>query len=144
MISKDQQFELAHRQYKKDIRAWARGKWKILPGWEQSDLEAEIMAVLWKAVETYDPRHGSKFANYFRTLRDRRYTDLIRKIDAECRVSEKNWMILSGQESTDEEKSQWTTLDRETIYSRLVPSAEEVYLEREESEELWRESRRTA
>lgn len=97
MPSAARKFDMAHQVYRKDIAAWTYDKVGALPGVERDDLEQEMLLVLWKAVLTYHPDNGSKFANYFRTLRDRKYVDLLRKANTGGRESEAAWIELDEE-----------------------------------------------
>lgn len=138
-ISEQRQFDLAFKQYRTDIAKWAResGRWKYLPGYTATDLEAEMWEVLLLAVRSYDPSKGSKFGNYFRTMRNNHYTDMVRKASTIMRTSEKDWEDFEAPETVGSD----TYNVNQAVLKKLLngESAEEIALCRLETPEIFRD-----
>jgi DNA-directed RNA polymerase specialized sigma subunit len=94
--SDERKFELAYARYRNDIGAWARDKFILLPGYGKEDLEQEIAACLFKAVQTYDPSKGIKFESWWRVIRDRRFLDLLKRARVPSRQTEHFWYELDA------------------------------------------------
>lgn len=68
-------FELAQPVYAPKITTYAEKVFKFIPGYEQQDLEGELLEVLWKCTMRYDPNNGGNFNTFFwRCAKNRTYS----------------------------------------------------------------------
>lgn len=91
-------FERAQLKYEPKIRTFSKTAWRFLPGYEQADLEAEMLEVLWLCVERYDPDRGAQFSTFFWTAAKRRLISIRRHFGAKKRAAE--WVHLDGDALT--------------------------------------------
>ena len=71
-------FELAQVAWKGKIRTYARNSFHGIPGFDADDVEQELLSVLWKCVQTYDPIKGATFNTYAQQSFRNRISDLKR------------------------------------------------------------------
>ena len=71
-------WEAAKPAYDRKIRTYARQHFTSIPGFGQDDLESELLEVLWRCVQNYDPHSGATFNTFFWQAVHNRYTDLIK------------------------------------------------------------------
>jgi DNA-directed RNA polymerase specialized sigma24 family protein len=125
--SDERKFELAWARYRKDIGAWSHDKFILLPGYGKEDLEQEIAACLFKAVQTYDPAKGIKFESWWRVIRDRRFLDLLKRARVTSRQTEHYWYELDADavrtvfaEASAEDEALALVTVREEVLNRNV------------------------
>lgn len=71
-------FPLAQRKYTPAMRAIARQGFRAIPGYEQVDLENDLLEALWRACMNYDPNQGAKFDTFVRNCWHNTFADLIK------------------------------------------------------------------
>ena len=71
-------WDAAEPAYRRKIRTYSRQHFTSIPGFGQDDLESQLLEVLWKCVQSYDPDNGATFNTFFWQAVRNRYTDLIR------------------------------------------------------------------
>jgi DNA-directed RNA polymerase specialized sigma24 family protein len=76
VVENTARFPLVQPTYRPKIKSFARRNFHTIPGFEQQDLEAEILEVLWLACLKYDPDNGACFSTFFWTCAQRRFLDL--------------------------------------------------------------------
>lgn len=81
--------------YSPKIATFARKTYYFIPGFEQQDLEAEMLEVLWKCVESYDPNRGAGFNTLFWRSARRRLISIKRHYAAKKRAAE--WVMLDEE-----------------------------------------------
>lgn len=58
-------FELAQVEYQRKIKTFANKTYRMIPGYSSEDLQSEMLEVLWKCVNAYDPNRGAGFNTLF-------------------------------------------------------------------------------
>lgn len=81
-------FTAAQIAYQGKIRTFARQKFRLLPGFDKQDVESEILEVLWKACNVYDPNNGACFNTLFWTMAHNRVKDLHKAASRKMRVGD--------------------------------------------------------
>lgn len=89
-------FELAQPVYSPKIRTFSAKIWRFIPGFEQQDLEAELLEVLWKCTLTYHPDNGANFNTFFWRSAKNRAISIERHAKAQRRFAE--WVNLDPDE----------------------------------------------
>jgi DNA-directed RNA polymerase specialized sigma24 family protein len=89
-------FEQAVPVYRPKIRTFAKKVWKFIPGFEQQDLEGELLEVLWKCTLTYHPDNGANFNTLFWRSAKNRTITIERKAKAQKRSAE--WVNLDPED----------------------------------------------
>lgn len=89
-------FTLALRMYEPKIRTYSAKMWRFIPGYDQPDLEQELLEVLWKCTEAYDPDNGAKFNTLFWRSAKNRTISIERQAKAVKRSIE--WVLLDHDE----------------------------------------------
>lgn len=85
-------FECAQVAYAPKIRTYARKVWRFIPGYEQQDVEGELLEVLWKCTEKYNPDNGANFNTFFWRSAKNRTISIERHAKAMKRFAE--WVQL--------------------------------------------------
>lgn len=78
-------FEQAQVRYSGTIRTFARNSVGQLPGFDIEDIEQELLFVLWKCVNNYDPSRGASFNTLFQGSARNHVIGLIRSATAQKR-----------------------------------------------------------
>lgn len=78
-------WELAQKRYRKTIRTFARNFVNQLPGFDIEDVEQELLMMLWKCVNNYDPNRGASFNTLFQGTALRRCISLVRTANTKGR-----------------------------------------------------------
>lgn len=87
----DREWSLADRWeatqllYGQKVRTFARNSYRQIPDYEQSDVEQELLVVLWECVVHYDPNMGASFNTYFQRSAKNRVITLIRHYETKSR-----------------------------------------------------------
>lgn len=68
----------ARAEYGGVIRTFAYNTVRQLPGWEVADVEQELLVVLWRCVERYDPGKGASFNTLFQGCARNKCITLVR------------------------------------------------------------------
>jgi DNA-directed RNA polymerase specialized sigma24 family protein len=89
-------FEQAALAYSPKIATFSKKTFRYIPGFEQQDLEAEMLEVLWKCVNAYDPNQGAGFNTLFWRSAHRRLISIRRYYAAKKRAAE--WVLLDEEE----------------------------------------------
>jgi DNA-directed RNA polymerase specialized sigma24 family protein len=87
-ISVDDQWAAAQREFGKKVKTFARNSAYAVPGYDEVDMEQELLVVLWECVVNYDPGKGARFNTYFQTSAKNRIVSLIRRFQALSRTAE--------------------------------------------------------
>lgn len=119
-------FALAHRQNAKLIKTYSRNSFFHIPGFSEDDMEQELLAVLWFAVQNYDPTRGAFFNSYMQQCFRNRISTLRRAVECPKRSAE---LV-----SLDVEAVQLAIDTR-----RSLPSAEDTAVQREDVRESYEE-----
>lgn len=122
-----ERFTLATPLYERKIRTYSKIHFREIAGYEQNDLENDLLEVLWLACRHYDPDHGATFNTFFWELVKRRFLDMLKK---ERRLKRGGGMI------------EMVSLDEDAIRAvaaeiRSDPSAEEEALARINVQKRW-------
>lgn len=88
LISVDDQWALAQREFGKKVKTFARNSAYAVPGYDEADMEQELLVVLWECVANYDPGHGARFNTYFQTSAKNRIVSLIRRFQTASRTAD--------------------------------------------------------
>ena len=124
-----ERFERAQPVYRNKIRAIAASKarLRIIPGYDESDFENDLLEVLWMACRTYDPNKGASFNTLFHQMSHNHLISLHRKASSQKRIGDYERISLDAEEVR-------------TAISELRsdPSAETEYLARLTVEERFR------
>lgn len=80
-------FEAAQVAYQKKIRTIAHWNFQKGPGFARQDLEQELLVVLWRCVQNYDPNIGASFNTLFTGSARNRIVSLIRHATTQKRVA---------------------------------------------------------
>lgn len=78
-------FERAQVMYEPKINTFTAKVWKHIPGYEQQDLDGELLEVLWRCTERYHPDAGGNFNTFFwrsaknRTISIERHAKALRR-----------------------------------------------------------------
>lgn len=83
---------MAQEMYAPKIRTFAKKTWRFIPGFEQQDLEGELLEVLWKCTLTYHPDNGGNFNTFFWRSAKNRAISIERQAKALKRCAE--WVML--------------------------------------------------
>lgn len=89
-------FALAQPVYAPKIRTFSAKVWRFIPGYEQQDLEAELLEVLWKCTLAYHPDNGANFNTFFWRSAKNRTISIERHAKAQRRFAE--WVHLDPDE----------------------------------------------
>lgn len=81
----EERWQLAQARYQGTIRTFARNCVNQLPGFDLVDVEQELMVILWKCVENYDPNKGASFNTLFQGSARNRCISLIRTASTKSR-----------------------------------------------------------
>lgn len=84
-MTDDQKFAAALSEYGGKVKTFARNAVHQLPGFDQNDVEQELLVVLWECVKHYDPNRGSRFNTYFQRSAKNRIITLIRHFNTKGR-----------------------------------------------------------
>lgn len=87
-----EQWEAAQTAYKGKIATFARNSSYAVPGYDEVDMEQELLIVLWQCVRNYDPGKGARFNSYFQGSAKNRIVSLIRAANTKGRQAE--WVSL--------------------------------------------------
>lgn len=123
-------FMKAQPVYRKKIQRFSRNRaaLRLIPGYDQSDWENDLLEVLWRACCSYDPDKGASFNTYFWRMTNNHQISLHRKAASQKRVGDYERISLDEEEV------------REVISElRTDPSAEDEYLARITVRERFRE-----
>ena len=92
--SEPSRFQAAQPIYDRRIRAFAQKSARLLPSVEPQDIENELLEVLWKACNSYDPDQGARFNTHFWNCAQRRVIDLHKAASAQKRIGdyERVWL----------------------------------------------------
>jgi DNA-directed RNA polymerase specialized sigma24 family protein len=82
----EEKWELAQKRYKRTIKTFARNCVNQLPGYDQADVEQELLVVLWKCVINYDPDKGASFNTLFQGSARNRCITLVRTASTKSRT----------------------------------------------------------
>jgi RNA polymerase sigma factor (sigma-70 family) len=88
LITVDDQWHIAQREYGKKVKTFARNSAYAVPGYEEADMEQELLVVLWECVANYDPGQGARFNTYFQTSAKNRIVSLIRRYKTLSRTAD--------------------------------------------------------
>lgn len=88
-------FEAAQEMYAPKIRTFAEKMWRFIPGFEQQDLEGELLEVLWKCTLRYHPDNGGNFNTFFWRSAKNRTISIERQAKALKRCAE--WVQLDPE-----------------------------------------------
>lgn len=83
-----ERFEAAQVEYKSKIKTFARSAYKQLPGHSVEDVEQELLVVLWRCVQNYDPNKGATFNTLFQGSARNRIISLVRFASSQKRFAE--------------------------------------------------------
>lgn len=119
-------FEQAQRHYRKRIKAVSQRNFRTLPGFDQQDLESEMLEVLWQCCNLYDPDNGACFNTFFWTCWNRKFLDLHKHASRKMRVGDYDRVWLDDEAT------------RGVIENFLDASAEDEALARIHVQELAR------
>lgn len=89
----EQRFKEALKVYRPKIHTFAVNSVHSFAGVGVEDLEQEILMVLWKCLQTYDPNKAAGFSTYFWTTAKNKMVDLIKGMNRIKRQTE--WFIMS-------------------------------------------------
>lgn len=90
-------FELAQEMYEPKIATFAKKVWRFIPGFEQQDLEGELLEVLWVCTLRYNPdESGATFNTFFWRCAKNRAISIERSAKAIRRYAE--WVRLDPDE----------------------------------------------
>jgi RNA polymerase sigma factor (sigma-70 family) len=81
----EERFRVAQQQYKGTIRTFARNCVFQLPGMDVEDVCQELLMVLWKCVQNYDPNRGASFNTLFQGSARNQVIGLVRTANAQKR-----------------------------------------------------------
>lgn len=84
-VSVGERFTLAQTECQPIIGAFSHDNVWALPGYEQCDLENEMLEVLWLACRKYDPNNGLPFKPFLRALMKNRFLDLVKAANRKSR-----------------------------------------------------------
>lgn len=124
-----ERFAKAQPAYQRKIRSYSRSKaeLRLIPGYDQSDWENDLLEVLWRACCSYDPDKGATFNTYFWQMANNHQISLHRKAASQKRVGDYDRISLDVEAV------------REVISElRSDPSAEDEYLARLTIQERYR------
>lgn len=82
--------------YQQKIRTFAGKMWRFIPGYERSDLENDLLEVLWLCTLKYDPDNGANFNTFFWRSAKNRAISIERHAKAQKRFAE--WVMLDPEE----------------------------------------------
>lgn len=88
LVTPTEQWELAQREFGKKVQTFARNSAYAVPGYDEADMEQELLVVLWECVQNYDPGKGARFNTYFQTSAKNRIVSLIRRFQARSRIAD--------------------------------------------------------
>lgn len=71
-------FELAQVAWRGKIHTYAQNSYRTIPALDVDDVEQELLSVLWRCVQTYDPAKGATFNTYAQQGFRNRISDLKR------------------------------------------------------------------
>jgi len=80
-----EKWELAQAAYAGKVRTFARNSHDSIPGYDQDDVEQELLIVLWECTVAYDPNKGASFNTYFQQSAKNRVISLIRHASTKSR-----------------------------------------------------------
>lgn len=123
-----ERFVAAQPAYKGKIRKYAgdQARLRVIPGYDQSDFENDLLEVLWMACRTYDPNKGASFNTLFWQMAHNHMATLWRKASTQKRRGDYERISLDVDEI------------REAISELLSdPSAEEEVLARLAVQQRW-------
>lgn len=126
-----ERFQTAYIAYEAKIRTYSRAHFRSIPGYDQDELEAELLEVLWTACRKYDPDRGATFNTCFWEFAKRRIIDMKRSAFRLKRVANLNAETL-------EEIGVQIAVEEATVR----PSAEDEALARLAVEERFRTSKK--
>jgi DNA-directed RNA polymerase specialized sigma24 family protein len=75
----------ADPNYRRMIRTFARSCLVQLPGFAMEDIQQELLMVLWRCVNNYDPDRGAAFRTLFMGSAQRHVIGLVRTANAQKR-----------------------------------------------------------
>lgn len=90
-------FEQAQIAYRGTIRTFAYNCVHQLPGFDIDDVESELLIILWKCVQNYDPNKGASFNTLFQGSARNRVISMVRAAQ------------------TQKRKALWVNLDDEAV-----------------------------
>lgn len=121
VTSLEQKWEAAQREYAGKIRTFARNSYYKMPGFDVSDVEQELLVVLWECVMNYDPTKGAKFNTYFQQSAKNRIITLIRYFAAKRRTAPVGITTLDDEAIRDAvEETVYQKDLQETVLDRLL------------------------
>lgn len=82
-----EKWEAASRLYGGKVRTFARNSYRQIPDHEQTDVEQELLVVLWECVVHYDPQKGASFNTYFQQSAKHKVISLIRHYQTKSRTA---------------------------------------------------------
>jgi RNA polymerase sigma factor (sigma-70 family) len=82
----EEKWQLAYRRYKGTIRTFARSFYGQITGYATEDIEQELMEVLWRCVENYNPDRGASFNTLFQGSARNRCITLVRTSNTKSRT----------------------------------------------------------
>jgi len=127
-------FEASVVEYRGTIRTFARNSVRQLPSMDIEDIEQELLMVLWKCVQNYDPSRGASFNTLFQGSAKNKIIGLIRHYSTKKR----NGDYLLTSINTDEMSAVIESMHKDG-------SAEDWYLAlSEHGEKLSQEMKRGA
>lgn len=81
----EERFRVAQQRYNGTIRTFARNCVFQLPGMDVEDVCQELLMVLWKCVQNYDPNRGASFNTLFQGSARNQVIGLVRTANAQKR-----------------------------------------------------------
>lgn len=84
-------------KYMGKIRKYSSIHFRQIPGYEAKDMENDLLEVLWRACEKYDPNAGRTFNSFFWELVKNQAISLHRKVTAQKRAGDLLWVELDPE-----------------------------------------------
>lgn len=81
----DDRWSAAVKLYGGKVRTFARNSFRQIPGFDREDVEQELMIVLWRCVQQYDPNRGASFNTLFQGCAKNKVISLIRHFETQSR-----------------------------------------------------------
>lgn len=81
-------WQLAQTAFAGKIRTFARNSAYRIPGFDEEDVEQELLIVLYECVVHYNPDRGARFNSYFQGSAKNRIITLIRHFETKSRKGE--------------------------------------------------------
>ena len=93
--------------YEPKIRTFAGKMWRFIPGYEQQDLENDLLEVLWRCTLHYHPDNGANFNTFFwrsaknRTISIERHAKALRRFAEWVQLDPEAFSLVVDQVISD-------------------------------------------